>query len=92
MSYLFMSSLLSLVKEWSNVLDIYFLGVFLDTILPLLLTNLKTLVLIGYVASLLNSYYLYLVLETFYLERITDTAGHKIPLSYRGYLLQLLGG
>jgi len=54
-------------------------------ILPLLgiwiFTNLKSLVLIGYVASLLNSYYLYLVLRNFHLERITDTAGHKIPLS-----------
>ena len=54
-------------------------------ILPLLgiwiFTSLKSLVLIGYVASLLNSYYLYLVLRNFHLERITDTAGHKIPLS-----------
>ena len=53
--------------------------------LPLLgiwiFTNLKSLVLIGYVTSLLNSYYLYLVLRNFHLERITDTAGHKIPLS-----------
>ncbi|WP_240628282.1 hypothetical protein [Streptococcus sp. LQJ-218] len=54
-------------------------------ILPLLgiwiFTNLKSLVLIGYVASLLNSYCLYLVLRNFHLERITDTAGQKIPLS-----------
>ena len=54
-------------------------------ILPLLgiwiFTSFKSLVLIGYVASLLNSYYLYLVLRNFHLERITDTAGHKIPLS-----------
>ena len=54
-------------------------------ILPLLgiwiFTNLKSLVLIGYVASLLNSYCLYLVLRNFHLERITDTAGHKTPLS-----------
>lgn len=53
--------------------------------LPLLgiwiFTKLKSLILIGYVASLLNSYYLYLVLRNFHLERITDTAGHKIPLS-----------
>ena len=54
-------------------------------ILPLLgiwiFTNLKSLVLIGYVASLLNSYCLYLVLRSFHIERITDTAGHKTPLS-----------
>ncbi len=37
--------------------------------------------MIGYV-RLLNSYYLYLVLETFILERITDTAGHKIPIPW----------
>ena len=53
--------------------------------LPLLgiwiFTKLKSLILIGYVASLLNSYYLYLVLRNFHLERISDTAGHKIPLS-----------
>ena len=54
-------------------------------ILPLLgiwiFTNLKSLVLIGYVASLLNSYCLYLVLRNFHIERITDTAGQKTPLS-----------
>lgn len=54
-------------------------------ILPLLgiwiFTNLKSLVLIGYVASLLNSYCLYLVLRSFHIERITDTAGQKTPLS-----------
>ena len=54
-------------------------------ILPLLgiwiFTNLKSLVLIGYVASLLNSYCLYLVLRNFHIERITDTAEQKIPLS-----------
>ena len=54
-------------------------------ILPLLgiwiFTNLKSLVLIGYVASLLNGYCLYLVLRSFHIERITDTAGQKTPLS-----------
>ena len=44
-------------------------------------TKLKSQILIGYISSLLNSYYLYLVLKNFHLERITDTAGHKIALS-----------
>ncbi|MDK8090708.1 hypothetical protein [Streptococcus intermedius] len=44
-------------------------------------TRFKSLVLIGYLASLLNGYYLLLIFKAFHLERIMDTAGHSIPLS-----------
>ena len=44
-------------------------------------TRLKSLVLIGYLASLLNGYYLLLIFKDFHLKRITDIAGHSISLS-----------
>lgn len=74
--------------EWTNFsfLTVILFGFPLLIIaIPLLglwiFTKLKSQILIGYISSLLNIYYLYLVFKNFHLERITDTAGHKIALS-----------